>query len=371
MGRPKGIKDKIKRKKKTILDSKKERELIQDYTDGMAPYLIKKKYNISAATLSRVLKSRNIKTRLNQTDIYKWKLIKNLSLLEKNITGIYAILFDWSITNKEYKNDSNDYWFKLNDKKVYIGSSVCIKTRLESHLYQIDSGTHRNLELAECASNPQYKMVLYIIEECEEKDLLKKEGDRVRSIGLGLINKNINVNKNDIEPWLNKAIFHDAYAKNYYHDPNKSYNGSLCKCSNSINKGGYGQFNVTLKGKAKYLIKHRVAYWEKYRKYPELVRHLCNNRSCYNPDHLAEGSYRQNSLDKRGDFPKEFETIWIKYQGDFKKISEHYADRWSSNKEWRGSKVSYSVCEWEKKLDLVTKYPDIIKARRNRVTFKV
>lgn len=369
MGRPKGTKDKSKRKRKTILDSKTERQLIKDYADGVAPYLIREKYNISTGALSTLLKNRNVKIRLNKNNISQWKLIKDINILEKNITGIYAILFEWSGENKKYEDDPAAYGFKLNDQKIYIGSSVCIKSRLASHLSQIDSGTHFNLELMKYASNDEYKMILYIIEECEEKELLQKEGNMVRSVGLSLINKNIAVDKKDIEPWLNKAMSHDSYTTNYYYDKNKSYNGSLCKCSKSIHKDGYGKFRVTVNGETKYLIKHRIAYWEKYRKYPELVRHLCNNRACYNPDHLAEGSCRDNNLDKRGDFPKEFETIWVKHQGDLKKISEYYSNRWSANQEWKGNKVSYSVYDWEKKLNLATKYPDIMKDRRNRATF--
>jgi hypothetical protein len=371
MGRPKGSKDKTKRRRKTRLDSKQERELVKDYTDGLAPYLIRQKYNLSKGALSRLLKIRNIKVRINPVNICKWQIIKDLEKLEKNISGIYAIVFQWSSNNTDYIHDDATHGFKLNDHKVYIGSSVCIRKRLMSHLRKTNSGVHDNLELFEYASNNKYKMTLHIVEECEEKDLLQREGEIIRSIGISLINKNVMVDSNDIEPWLQQAILNDGYVKKYYYDENKSYNGSLCKCSSYASKDGYGKLRVTVNEETKYLIKHRVAYWEKHKEYPELVRHLCNNKACYNPDHLAKGSHRQNNLDKRGNFAKEFEKVWVMYEGDLIKISKHYSHKWVSNQPWKGHNVSYAVYSWEKKLNLGTKYPDIVQARRSKATIKV
>ena len=91
-----------------------------------------------------------------------------------------------------------------------------------------------------------------------------------------------------------------------------------------------------------------MAYWHKYGKYVELVRHLCDNPKCYNPEHLAEGNHKQNGLDRRGDFPKEFERKWLECGGDLNDISQYFASkgRWNPNQDWKGRKVSFSVYEW-------------------------
>lgn len=69
---------------------------------------------------------------------------------------------------------------------------------------------------------------------------------------------------------------------------------TTCKESNYIHQSGYGRLAATVDGKTKFFSKHGVAYWEKCGEYAELVRHLC-----YNPDHLASGNHRDNSLDKK------------------------------------------------------------------------
>jgi len=69
---------------------------------------------------------------------------------------------------------------------------------------------------------------------------------------------------------------------------------------------------------------HRVAYWGKYDKYPELIRHKCNNTKCRNPDHLIKGNHRDNAIDKRDFFPKEFERKWLGLYGDVEKLTEYF-----------------------------------------------
>jgi hypothetical protein len=110
--------------------------------------------------------------------------------------------------------------------------------------------------------------------------------------------------------------------------------------------------SCNMRGGAKYLYKHRVAYWEKHGEYPELVRHLCNNPKCYNADHLIKGNHRDNALDKRGNFPQEFESRWLEFGADLYKLSDHYDDRWKNNTNLSGGKISCMIYEWEKKLNV-------------------
>ena len=61
--------------------------------------------------------------------------------------------------------------------------------------------------------------------------------------------------------------------------------------------GGYHQ--VRIAGKLQYV--HRLAYaaYNKLRvESVTLVRHLCNNPRCINPDHLAEGTHQDNANDR-------------------------------------------------------------------------
>lgn len=59
-------------------------------------------------------------------------------------------------------------------------------------------------------------------------------------------------------------------------------------------RNGYGC--KRLNGKTVYV--HRVAFEEANGRKPEgVVRHKCDNRLCYNPDHLEEGTKLDNSRD--------------------------------------------------------------------------
>ena len=180
-----------------------------------------------------------------------------------------------------------------------------------------------------------------------------------------LFNTWVATNEKDLRPFLEKAIKADTYSKNFAWSEDKFYNGTPCKESNYVHKNGYAQMQVKIDGEIKYFTKHRIAYWEKHGEYPELVRHLCDNPKCYNAEHLAKGNHRDNMLDKRGSFPQEFEEIWLKYQADLYEISKYYEAKgvWKPNQDWYGKKVSYSVYEWEKKLGLREKYPDLVKNR--------
>ncbi len=50
-----------------------------------------------------------------------------------------------------------------------------------------------------------------------------------------------------------------------------------------------------MNGKTRYV--HRLAFEERYGHLPEVVRHKCDNPSCYNPDHLEPGTQADNVRD--------------------------------------------------------------------------
>lgn len=170
MPRPKGSKDKVKRKRKVILCGTKERELVDDYENGMSTNLLIKKYDVTKSYINTMFKNRNIKRRINLSIIDNWEKIDNINFLDKNICGIYAIYFKW----KYDKNNSNAH-FKVNDIQMYIGSSVDIKSRLQSHCRELKNTSHYSSTLKNYFNDGKYNMQFAIIERCSVKDVLQRE----------------------------------------------------------------------------------------------------------------------------------------------------------------------------------------------------
>jgi len=362
MPRPKGSKDKTKRKIKTILNGNQERKLIAEYAAGATTNSLIKKYNVSKAYLSNMFKLRDIKTNVDHSVIKQWKTINNIKRMKNSVSGVYAIYFVW----KYDKNDSCAA-FKINDIKLYIGSSINIKKRLTEHCRDLKHNKHNSKLLLSYFNNKDCTIKYAIIEQCSEAELLRKETHYLNKYNKNcLLNTWASNNEEYLRPWLQKAITYNSYTKFYTIN-----NETGCKESNDVHVSGYARMQVTIgeskdSGQTKTLLKHRVAYWEKTGEYPELIRHKCGNGRCFNPDHLEKGSHRQNSLDKRGDFPKEFEEKWIEFKADLYKLTQYFADRWSGNQIWCGKKVSYAAYRWEKELKLKEKYPDILDSNRNR-----
>ena len=75
---------------------------------------------------------------------------------------------------------------------------------------------------------------------------------------------------------------------------------------------GYGKFRMN----GKTMRAHRVSYM--FYVDPELsdhlmIRHLCNNKRCVNPDHLAPGDAKDNAMDRKRSEPKFSESAPIPY----------------------------------------------------------
>lgn len=360
MARPKGSKDLKKRKRKVFITGQQEREIVKDYNNGVPSLDIRNKYSISNAQLSNIRKSRNIKIRINHSDIKNWEIVSDFKSI-KNTSGIYAIFFIWNYDDNNPKRD-----YKVNDIKCYIGSSVGIGSRLGSHKNELSKNKHFNKELQERYHDSEFSIKYAIIERCDEDKVMQKEREYLDKWNrCSLFNTWVATNEKDLRPFLEKAVKLDGYVKFFTWSNDKFYNGTPCKESNCVHKTGYTRMRIRIDGKGKTFTKHRIAYWEKHGEYPELVRHLCDNPKCYNAEHLAKGNHKDNMLDRRGSFPQEFEEIWLKYQADLHDISKYYEakGRWKPNQDWYGKKVSYSVYDWEKKLGLREKYPDLVKNR--------
>jgi len=320
MPRPKGSIDTKKRKIKVILNGCQERELIQDYKNGMNSSDILKKYNITKSSLSSLKKRRNTESVIDPSQISLWETIESENFSKiKDISGIYAIYFTW-----KYDIHNSNKHKLMNDIRVYIGSSVSIGDRLRYHQKDLISNNHYNQQLQQFYNDSSYTVKYAIIEKCEEKAIMQRESHYLNKwASSSLLNTWKPIKKDDIEPWLIKALSMPGYNTNYHLNHNSIYNNTPCKESICVHKSGYGRIKITENNVTKTLNKHRIAYWEKHGEYPELIRHLCNNKKCYNPDHLASGSHRDNALDKRGDFPVLFENEWVEHMGIFKNCQRY------------------------------------------------
>ena len=65
----------------------------------------------------------------------------------------------------------------------------------------------------------------------------------------------------------------------------------------SITSAGYGQF----KRNKKYWTTHTFVYTQIYGEIPEgnIIRHICHNRKCCNPNHLIIGTHKDNYNDSK------------------------------------------------------------------------
>lgn len=65
----------------------------------------------------------------------------------------------------------------------------------------------------------------------------------------------------------------------------------------SVTSAGYGQFTRN----KKYWTTHTFVYTQMHGEIPKgkVIRHMCHNTKCCNPDHLVIGSHRDNYFDSR------------------------------------------------------------------------
>ena len=270
---------------------------------------------------------------------------------KEKICGIYGIVF--------YRND-------VKGVKIYVGSSVDIIARCKVHLKNLkqpNRDTKTSHKLIRCYNDKNYKMTFVILERCGEDEVMTKEREyQHKWAKRNLLNNWVAVSLDEIKPWLDKCIKSKSYSKQFEYSETNFYNGTPCKESFSVDTQGYAKVQVTVNDETRHIRKHRAAYYEEHGEYPELVRHLCDNKKCYNPEHLVDGNYSDNGLDKRGDFPERFERDWVMLEGDADKLTTLYG--WKRNCRRKGKDVSTAVYGWEVKLGLREKYPDIYYNKR-------
>lgn len=338
-GRPPQAGDNTSRKPRVKYTKGQIRKITEDIieltTSGLSLPQACKKLGISKSAGSKWVKMNdNYKPAWNCSEVSDKKKY-DLENLDSD-SGIYAIVFH--PTGFDKNNQIS---------KCYIGSSVDTKTRIQTHLRDLKNNKHYNSAFQKCF-NANMQIHAYLLESCDEEDLLAKEEQwRAKYCEGSILNKNKAPTMEEMKPWLEAAKETRFNETKYV--VNEETGCWEWKVLDGKPNGGYGNsITVSVNNKVKYIIPHRLSYYIHKGEYPELVRHMCNNKCCVNPDHLESGSHRQNNLDNSKELRKEFESLWLEYERDIKKLTKHF-----------GWNTVGTALNWERKLGLREKYPDI------------
>ena len=345
-GRPSGTKDKKKRQKRDALNSIQEKEVIKLRKNGLTKGQIAEEMNTTKYVVDYALK-RAVKHG-------KLKVFFNPAKLEKFVynegcqNGIYLI-YACALDNAKHLS------------KGYVGSSRSATIRIKTHFHELENGKHYNSEMQEAYDSGNYKFVPFWIErgDFEHGETLALETEYLNKYeSVSLFNTWSQPSLEEIQPYLDKYRHYLDDESRYTVDENGCWNWNVVK------PDGYSkEISCFIEGKAKFVKPHRLSYYHFNGEYPELVRHMCDNKACVNPDHLEKGSHQQNHLDRSREFREEFEYWWLRYEGDTRKLTERFGFKVNC------STGSVSIYEWEKKIGLKEKYPDIIENRRRGSRF--
>ena len=348
MGRPKGSKDKRKRATRRITTAREEKAIIEDYNAGfLTNKQVCEKHNISIGALHNIRYRNNVPSK--NIDNILGKAVAHEDL--KDRSGIYAI--------------ANKYSYSNATRKAYIGSSVDIYKRVQAHLCKLRKGSHFNKSLQQSWSENDY--CLFLIEECTEEELLDREKSVMEKINSAALHNTWNGTDPPEERYRDKI--RQKIIKNVVITDNGCW-----ESTKNIKRNGYCEVSYRTEDrhgrldKVKYIKAHRFMYYDATGHWAQLVRHKCDNKACCNPDHLQEGSHRQNNLDKFVESDKEFERVWIELEGDPVKITERLG--YKTNIETLSGPVSNHVYAKIRKLKLKDRFPEIYKnreiAKRNK-----
>lgn len=344
-GRPAGAKDKKKRQGRDVLSVKQEKRVVELRKGGLTLSQIAEKIetttDVIKYALKRAIGAKEVKPFFNAGTI-KEPISKGGCQI-----GVYALLAS-SLDSKNLIS------------KVYIGSSRSTWARIQAHFSSLEKNKHYNTEMQTAYNSGNYKFAAFWLER----------GDFEHGLELELETEHINKYENaslfntwsqpsleEVRPYLDKCKHYLDDESRYTVDENGCWNW------NKLHPAGYGKdIQCSINGKKKFIKPHRLSYYKTYGEYPELIRHMCDNKACVNPKCLKKGSHQQNGLDKSREFRKEFEYWWFHYGGDGIKLTEHFG--WKANCELAGNRaLSTAVYEWERKLGLRDKYKHLY-ARR-------
>jgi hypothetical protein len=220
--------------------------------------------------------------RFNGADVLGWKEIKPNKSPTEDMRGVYAIVF-FPIDGASSLT------------RVYFGSSVRIQQRLYDHHVAFKRSNSHNTQMNQLVASGQYHIKFYLVELSDDE--LETERQWIQKYPKSNVINVWNLNSvDDIYPFLTKAVKHLRMRETTGYVVNETTGCWECI---ALDSEGYGETNVQIAGKKKHFKNHRLSYWLKYGTYPSLVRHMCHNRRCMNPDHLKPGNHQDNQQDKR------------------------------------------------------------------------
>ena len=340
-GRPIGAKDKKKRQGRDALTSQQENEIIRLRKSGLTMSQIAEKMgtttHVARYTLRAAVKMKKIKPFFNSSTI-KEPISKGGCQV-----GVYVLL----ASSSDGKNSIS---------KAYIGSSRNTWTRIQAHFSNLEKNKHYNTEMQAAYNSGNYKFAAFWLErgDFEHGLELELETEHINKYEkASLFNKWSQPSFEEVQPYLDRCKHYLDDESRYTVDENGCWNWNRTK------PNGYSkEIQCSIKGKIKHIKPHRLSYYKTYGEYPELIRHMCDNKACVNPKCLKKGSHSQNGLDKSREFRKEFEYWWFHYRGNGIKLTEHFG--WKPDREHPWSNAVY---EWERKLGLREKYKHLYTRR--------
>lgn len=340
--RPKGSKDKQKR---NSLTWKQENEIINLRKSGYTKVNIALQLDITEAVVRRVLSEARRCKRIKPF-FYTDNTFQTVDIQRNRYdVGVYVIAMHSKVKNKIHKG--------------LIGSSRSIGNRIGSHLRLLNTNRHCNTDLQLDFNSNDYILIPSILLKGDllHGEELSLEAEYINKFEpISLYNTWSPPTQNDIKPFLDKR-------RHYINENNYTVMENGCWNWYISDREGYGKsIKCQINNIIKCIRPHRLSYYNTYGEYPELIRHICNNKLCVNPEHLKMGSHQQNRLDKSEDFLKEFEKWWLHYKGNVKDLTDHFGFKPNYN-----NNTSNQIYYWEKKLGLRNKYPEVYEWQANRI----
>lgn len=229
--------------------------------------------------------------------------------------------------------------------KYYIGSAVDIARRLGSHFSALEKGNHKNKEL-QLDYKPEHKFGCSLLLEGNPEDFRL-----LATIEQSLIYLNKNNDKcyNKHNLLESKIELTESQLQRFNSCIDKRDGVSCWNWTGNLDKDGYGIFNKRDNGITTRFPAHRVAYYICKGKIDDglVIRHMCDNKLCCNPNHLRVGTNKENQEDRKIDIDKEIVISMLKDGKTFNEIGNKFkvspSTIHSRTKEWGGRKLLLST----------------------------
>ena len=155
-----------------------------------------------------------------------------------------------------------------------------------------------------------------------------------KNMSASAIAKKYNISRHYIYNILNGKTWSSITNIKYNYKDSKlqpivTIDSNECICHNNKgNKKGYSVIKIVIDGKVRSIKKHKYAYiykistknnvfnkeqflnnLERIDKHKLVIRHICNNAKCINPNHLMEGTHKDNAKDRELKYKKKGRPI--------------------------------------------------------------